>query len=72
MKIYLAKYNPDLDESTYGILSVHKTKQGAQNVIDLHKAKQFAWIVECFSEKKDQDYSMSCKDWVVEETDLQD
>ena len=35
--IYLAQYNPQIEESAYATLSIHRTEAGAEKAIALHK-----------------------------------
>lgn len=37
MKIYAAEYNPIIFESSYGTISLHKTREGAEKAIEQHK-----------------------------------
>ena len=40
MKVYAFMYNPMTEESCYGVVSLHKTKEGAKKAARKHKAKQ--------------------------------
>lgn len=40
MKVYLAQYNPCVYESSYGTVSIHVTKIGAERVIKALKAEK--------------------------------
>lgn len=40
MKVYLAQYNPCVYESSYGTVSIHTTKEGAERVIKKMKAEK--------------------------------
>jgi hypothetical protein len=37
--VYMAMYNPMTEESCYGIISIHKTRKGAEMAIEFHKAE---------------------------------
>lgn len=41
-RIYAAEYNPCYHESSYGILSLHWTYEGATEATEKHKAEQLA------------------------------
>lgn len=42
-KIYAAQYNPCTDEHDFGIISLHKTKEGAEKAINQHKSVTVPW-----------------------------
>jgi hypothetical protein len=53
MKIYAALYNPMIHESTWGIISLHETRKGAEMAVEFHKHEsdnnQFqSWFVREF------------------------
>jgi hypothetical protein len=35
--VFLAMYNPMIHESTFGVISVHKTRKGAEMAVEFHK-----------------------------------
>lgn len=37
MKVYAAEYNPIIFESSYGIISLHQTREGAEKAMEHHK-----------------------------------
>jgi len=36
--VYVAMYNPMIHESIFGIISIHKTRKGAEMAMEFHKA----------------------------------
>ena len=40
MKVYIATYCPCIFESSYGVISVHKTKRGAEVAMEFHKEEE--------------------------------
>jgi len=40
MRVWIAKYCPCIHESSYGIISVHKTKRGAEMAMEFHKEQE--------------------------------
>jgi len=59
MKIFAAMYNPMIYESSFGILSLHKTRKGAEMAMEFHKAEckkewdeQMEWEKERFKNEK--------------------
>jgi len=72
MKIYLAKYNPCINGSVYGILSIHKTKEGAQKAIDKHKLNRINMLKIIWDNTNDERKMIEMEDWIVSETELLD
>lgn len=38
--VFVALYNPMIHESSYGIISIHKTKRGAEMAMEFHKEEE--------------------------------
>ena len=53
--IYIAMYNPMIYESSYGILSVHKTQKGAEMAIEFDKEERRKEWMGIYSTKEEQD-----------------
>lgn len=53
--IYIAMYNPMIYESSYGVLSVHKTQKGAEMAIEFDKEERRREWLEIYSTKAEQD-----------------
>jgi hypothetical protein len=70
MKVYLAKYNDCIFESSSATLSVHLSREGAEKAIQEHKDEAYKeW------EEMDDDYKEDCtfdwdKWWGVDEVDV--
>lgn len=82
MKVYEALYNPMTEESSYGTLSIHKSKRGALKAVKRHKAQELkdhndrmarmkkdAPEIYKFQKKYPFD---QFKDWDIREIDLLD
>lgn len=39
MKVYVAEYSPLIFESGFEVISIHKTKEGAEKALEKHKKK---------------------------------
>jgi len=81
MKVYKALCNPMVEESSYDTLSIHKSREGANKVVDDHKAEAFVrWKKhqEWLKNDMGDDY-IHCRDefgrwedWEVDEVELLD
>ena len=83
-KIYLAKHTYCIYESAMYTISTHRTREGAQAVIDAHKAARFAEHSESYKDlmtwyneeglEPGLDYTperaMGFEKWEVEESEL--
>lgn len=38
MKVYAAEYNPIIFESSYGVISLHRTHDGAAKAVEKHRS----------------------------------
>lgn len=56
MKIFNATYCDCIYESSYGTISLHKTREGAELAIENHKLKEEAQYYETVKEFIDDDY----------------
>lgn len=65
--IYLAMYNPMIYESSYGVLSVHKTQKGAEMAIEFDKEERRKEWLEIYPTKAEQDVFTfgEFESWVV-------
>lgn len=71
--IYLAQYNPQIEESAYATLSIHRTEAGAERAIALHKIK----IKQEYDKKFDAEYIKKYpydkwQDWCVTDSKLEE
>jgi hypothetical protein len=39
MKVFAVMFNPMIEESSFGLISLHKTKEGAERACEEHKEK---------------------------------
>jgi len=65
--VYLALYNPDINESAYCTISVHRTKKGAERAMEWHKNET---IEEEREMTGDKDWIDESKRWDIKEIDL--
>ena len=61
--IYAALYNPMIHESTYGIISLHKSLKGAEMALAFHKHA---------TEKEDGIQYCDFMNWSVEEIEVEE
>ena len=61
--IYAALYNPMIHESTYGIISLHKTLKGAEMALSFHKHT---------IEKEEGIEYCNCMDWRIKKMELEE
>lgn len=75
MKIHLAEYNPSTEESTFGTISIHRTKAGAEKAIKDHRAKEQETFNTRYGSQKGEPFPIvfaEWEDWAVSETELLD
>ena len=74
MKIYEALFNPMIHESATAVLSVHKTRKGAEIALTFHKKKiKDEWEEMFIGSPEMQEFSWDfCKWWGVKEIELLD
>ncbi len=53
-KVYVALYNPMIYESSFGIISVHKTRKGAEMSIEFHKNEIKKEWLKMYPDKDEQ------------------
>lgn len=72
--VFLAMYNPMIHESSYGIISVHKTQKGAEMAIEFNKNDERNIWLEEHPNKKDQEEFPFGKyqNWKVEKVKLEE
>jgi hypothetical protein len=73
--VFLAMFNPMIHESSFGIISVHKTRKGAEMAIEFHKEeerKEHNEFLKDRDSKDDFDYGSfdQFKAWQVYEIKL--
>ena len=68
VRAYEALYNPMTWESSYGTLSVHLSKEGAEKAIAFHKMEKIKEWQRMYPEKEEQPYEFGqFEDWAVRE-----
>ena len=68
VKVYEALYNPMTWESSYGTLSIHLSKEGAEKAIAFHKMEKIKEWQKMYPEKEEQPYEFGqFEDWAVRE-----
>ena len=75
MKVYLARYCPCIFESSYGTLSIHKTREGAENAMNNHRNEELKSFTEMLEGSKNDDFDLvfgEHEGWDVKEEDLLD
>ena len=70
--VWVAFYNPMIEESSAGVISIHKTKKGAEMAMDFHKEKERREWAEMYPTKKDQEEFPfgTFEAWVVDVEEL--
>lgn len=54
-KVFIAMYNPMIYESSFGVISVHKTERGAQMAMEFHKEEQRKQWLKMYPTKDEQE-----------------
>lgn len=75
MKIYQAQYCSCIFESVLGTISLHKTKEGAEKAIALHKFEIKSEFDKMYSQEDaiEQEFRWDMhQSWNIEETELSD
>jgi len=72
--VYIAMYNPMIHESSFGIISVHKTEKGAQMAMEFHKEEQKKEWIETYPDEDGQKRFPfgHFESWAVEHIELLD
>jgi hypothetical protein len=72
MNVFEALYNPMTYESSYGTLSLHLTREGAEKAIAFHKMeKQKEWEA-LYPEEDERPYEFGAfEDWGIREVEIQ-
>ena len=71
-KVYLAMYNPMIYESSFGVISIHKSRKGAEMAMEFHKNEKYKEWERLYSsdeDKKDFPFG-SFEEWIVDEWEL--
>lgn len=69
--IFEALYNPMTEESAYTTLSLHKTRDGAEDAIAEHKRKKKEDWKKVYPTKEDEPFEFGTfEDWTTGETDV--
>ena len=73
-KIYAAMYNPMVYESSFGIISLHKTRKGAETAMKSHKHRKKKEWLKMFPDKKSREAVPfgEFQEWKVFEVELLD
>lgn len=71
-KVYAFLYNPCIHESSWGTVSLHKTRRGAEMALEFHKAEQKReWDYIYKGEEPPFEFG-AMESWIVEEIDIAD
>lgn len=72
MKVFAANYNPMIEESTYGYLSLHLSREGAEEVIRKHKESRLERWNKLYKDRGAKEpYEFGAfEDWVVDEIEI--
>lgn len=72
--LYVAMYNPMIYESSFGIISIHRTLKGAEMAMEFHKAEVRKEWEETYPSKEEQkEFPFgSFESWEVFEHELLD
>ena len=65
--VFVALYNPMIDESSFGIISIHKTRKGAEMAMEFHKEekrKEWENFYKTTEERKDFPFG-EFQSWLV-------
>lgn len=73
-KVFIAMYNPMIYESSFGIISIHKTERGAQMAMEFHKEERRKEWLEMYPLKEEQEEFLfgEFESWKVGEAELLD
>lgn len=70
--LYSALYCPCIHESSYGTLSIHRTKQGAEDAVEIHIAEEYAnWRAYRDDYFTDERFSQH-EDWDIGKIEIQE
>jgi hypothetical protein len=74
MKLYQALYCDCIHESSYFTISIHRTTEGAQKAIDIHKAFMMKeWEEDYPTQEEREKFPFGQhEDWKVHKTELKD
>jgi hypothetical protein len=71
MKVFEALYNPMTEESSYGTISIHLSREGAERAIAEHKEKKKKEWESFYLDKDEEPYSFGTfEDWSVNEVEV--
>lgn len=71
MKVFEALYNPMTEESSYGTLSIHSSKEGAERAIKEHKEEALKMWRKLYPTKDDEPFEFGTfEDWDVREIEV--
>ena len=72
--LFIAMYNPMIYESSFGIISIHRTERGAQMAMEFHKEEERNRWLEMYPTKEEQEeYPFgSFESWKVGTAELLD
>ena len=66
-KIYIVFYNPMIYESNPGVISIHRTRKGAEMVVEFHKAEKRKEFDEMYNGEEPDICFGSFEAWFVDE-----
>ncbi len=73
MIIYKALYNCCVHESSYATISIHKTKEGAEKAIEIHKAKEKEEFDKIYKDNNEFNFKFGeHENWDIAKTELLD
>ena len=61
-KVFVAKYNSCVYESAFGVISIHKTREGAEKALEAHKRE----TLELMAQEEPEDWEV----WKVTEEEI--
>lgn len=72
--LFIAMYNPMIYESSFGIISIHRTERGAQMAMEFHKEEQRKeWLAMYPTKDEQEEYPFaSFESWKVGTAELLD
>jgi len=70
MKVYAAMYNPMIHESTWGIISLHETRKGAEMALSFHKENERKRWLSVYSKKTEPYEFGKFENWTIDELEI--
>jgi len=70
-KVFLAMYNPQIHESAFGVISVHKTRRGAEMAIEFDKKEKKKEWEEIYPEEDRWEFPFGIFElWTIREFNI--